>query len=269
MWNTVYFGYSIDALKEIMATSFLKLVGVVGVKGRVSKEYFEVIEKNKIIYLELDSKPELSHLDVFCVNADIILMYKFEYILPKIFVEKYNVFNFHGGDLRTNRGAHAVVWSIINNEQETCLSLYKLTGGIDEGEVIGQYWVRLDEEETVSSLNKKLASGIPILLIELKYYLTGNKKSTLILGGKYRRKINEADYTIDLVNDNIGIIKAKIRSQYTYNGAICYWNGEKKRVKKYIFNLQDIFSDRLIKSTDYGVEIFEGKEYLKIYFLDE
>ena len=253
-------------LKHILQTPFLKLKGVVGVKGRMEKEYLDIIKENGISYLELEAKPTIEQLGMFSADVDFILMYKFEYILPKAFIEKNTVFNFHGGDLKTNRGAHAVVWSVLNCDERTCLSLYKLTGGIDEGEIVGQWWVELEEEETVDSLNNKLGAGIPTLLLDLKECLLGNKEYTVCMGGDYIRKVNEMDYTLDLEKDSIRKIKAKIRSQYNYAGAICIWQGDAKRVKSYSYSKGN-HGARKIEEIEDGLLLSDNGECLKICFL--
>ena len=164
-------------------------------------------------------------------KSDIVILYKFEYIIPQNFIEKYTFFNFHGGNLKTNRGAHAVVWSILNQEKQTCLTLYKLTGGIDVGIVIGEYYVDIERDDTPISLNEKLWLGIPGLLCSLIKYLNGTIKGKLITEGEYRRKIKEEDYTINIYADNFEKIIAKINSQVAYSGAVLWFEGTKYHVR--------------------------------------
>ena len=164
-------------------------------------------------------------------KSDIVIVYKFEYIIPQNLIDKYTFFNFHGGNLKTNRGAHAVVWSILNQEKQTCLTLYKLTGGIDVGIVIGEYYVDIEQDDTPISLNKKLWLGIPELLYSLSEYLNGTIKGKMVAEGEYRRKIKEEDYTINIYTDNFEKIMAKINSQVAYSGAVVWLEGIKYRVR--------------------------------------
>ena len=109
------------------------------------------------------------------------------------YMNDFRIINFHGGSLRENRGAHAVVRSILNMDTQTCLSMYQLTGGIDLGILIKEYWVDISSEENEISLNKKLVTGIPELLLNLKQYLEGEREGVAVTDGTYWPKIEEKD----------------------------------------------------------------------------
>lgn len=231
--KAVYFGYSINMMKSIINSTQFDLIGVVYSPKRVEKSFLDTVASLKINKIEINSKPDFNMLYDFCSNADVVIMYKFEFIIPFDFIDKMTIVNFHGGDLRSNRGAHAVIWSILNCEKQTCLSMYKLIGGIDEGELIEEKWVNINDD-TPESLNLKLQRKIPCMLKSLYEYLNGNKKTTLIINGKYRPKIKEKDYTIDIYNDPINMIKAKIRSQISYSGAVLVFDNSKYRVISFL-----------------------------------
>lgn len=241
MYDVIYMGYSDNMVREVFHSEYFNLCMVVGVNGRTTAEEYEFIEQHHIPYMELFSAKDIEKINI-PLDCDCILMYKFEYILPQTMVERHRIINFHGGDLRLNRGAHATVRSILNMDRETCLSMYELVGrGIDEGNLIDTYPVMIDRDDDVVSLNRKLARGIPAMLYSLNLYLQERKKATLVLGGIYYPKIQETDYTIDLDKDDIETICAKIRSQRAYKGAILIFNGEKYRITQYTlkFNQED------------------------------
>lgn len=229
--KVTYLGYSVEMLKYLQESRYFSVVNAVGVKGRVSDEQKQYILEQGIEYRELGQKKDLYSIEDMLQKSDIIIVYKFEYIIPEEFINKYSFFNFHGGNLKTNRGAHAVVWSILNQEKETCLTLYQLTGGIDVGIVLGEYYVEIEQEDTTISLNKKLRLGIPELLCKLEAYLNGTIKGKMITEGEYRRKVKETDYTININKDSFEEIIAKINSQIPYNGAVLYLGGIKYRVR--------------------------------------
>lgn len=230
-FKVTYLGYCVEMLKCLSENSYFTIVNTVGVKGRISDEYIKYISGHEIEYKELEKKSDLYLLEEMFEKSDIVIVYKFEYIIPQNLIDKYTFFNFHGGNLKTNRGAHAVVWSILNQEKQTCLTLYKLTGGIDVGIVIGEYYVGIEQDDTPISLNKKLWLGIPELLYSLSEYLNGTIKGKMVAEGEYRRKIKEEDYTINIYTDNFEKIMAKINSQVAYNGAVVWLEGTKYRVR--------------------------------------
>lgn len=229
--KVTYLGYSVEMLKYLQESRYFSVVNAVGVRGRVSDEQKQYILEQGIEYRELAQKKDLYSIEDMLQKSDIIIVYKFEYIIPEEFINKYSFFNFHGGNLKTNRGAHAVVWSILNQEKQTCLTLYKLIGGIDVGIVIGEYYVDIERDDTPISLNEKLWLGIPGLLCSLIKYLNGTSKGKLITEGEYRRKIKEEDYTINIYADNFEKIIAKINSQVAYSGAVLWFEGTKYRVR--------------------------------------
>lgn len=233
--NVVYFGYSDAMVENVVASELFKLVHVVSVKGKSSQRETELVAENHIPYTELERKQDLLELK-FEDGVDAIIMYKFEYIIPQSIIDNHRIINFHGGDLRYNRGGHAPVWSILNLDKRTCLSMYQLTGGIDEGLLIDTHEVEIDELDNTVDLNRKLSAGIPCLLVSLYEYLNGKREAHLVTGGRYLPKIKETDFTIDITNDSIDQISAKIRSQQTYFGALIFINDVRCRCKSFTIN---------------------------------
>jgi len=258
-----YLGYSEDMLLAIKKDNDFELTYVVGVKGRLSEEYYKLIQEGSFEYYEIENRKDLLALiDVF-ENSDLVLMYKFEFIIPESLINHTRMINFHGGSLYYNRGAHAVVWSVLLREQTTCLSCYELTGGIDEGNLIDTYQVEILKDDSVIEVNNKLKQGIPQLLISVKDYLKGNIKATNVVGGVYRRKIKESDFTINLNSDSIDEIRGKVLSQIGYSGAILYLNSKSYRVKEYRNIIGDnsfrkiiIERNRIILKEKDGIELF-------------
>ncbi len=231
--DIAYIGYSDVLLNHLLQSQDFNLIKVVYVEDRVSKKYKNLLEKNNLQNLKITSKDDICKINKFFENIEIILMYKFEYILPQRLINMYRIFNFHGGCLRTNRGAHAVVRSILNGDKETMLSLYELTGGIDIGLLIGEYCVPISKDETVNTLNAKLQEGILPLLSLLKKYLDGEIEAVLVKQGIYYPKVMREDYTLDIKNDSFEKMDAILRSQVDYNGAICCVDGCEVWVKRW------------------------------------
>lgn len=230
MYKIVYCGYSEVMLRHLVQSLDFKVVAVLSVRRRVNAAFLELLERYKINSIFIESKKELIAQQQLLIKSDCVLIYKFEFIIPEGIVKKGVFVNFHGGDLRTNRGASPTVWSILKQEKDTCLSLYRLIGGIDEGLLIREYRVTIDNCETSVTLDRKLADGIPALLPSLVQYLQGKIQGQLITNGCYRRRIVESDFTIDLEKDTLADISAKIRSQAAYYGAILYYEGNRYRV---------------------------------------
>lgn len=268
MYEVVYLGYSEKMLEVLFSDSTFYLRLVVGTRGRLSDRYYELIKQYPVQYREMERKKELSDIFKDVKSTDLILMYKFEFIIPNEIIKRNVIINFHGGSLYSNRGAHAVVWSVLLQEKKTCLSCYRLSEGIDEGYLIDTYEVDISENDNVGALNKKLGDGIVPMLESVKRYLSGVKKPELVKGGDYRRKIVEQDYTIDLDSDSINTIRAKILSQQTYNGAIINIDRAEYRVKDFEILENDLIEYRRIERGHMSACIYEGNKKIQMYFKD-
>lgn len=228
--KVVYIGYSERMLQSLMESNRFQLEKIVYVPHRVNSLYLSFLKEFTGKLLEINAKEEVARIDSFVSDDEVAVMYKFEYILPKQMVDNHRIINFHGGYLKTNRGAHAVVRSILNMDESTALSMYELTGGIDVGKLIAEHIVELDKNETPQILNDKLQDGIPSLLDKLDMYLNGEIEAILVEGGKYYQKVQPSDYTIDPECDSFEKAYAILRSQVGYGGALLKVGDEIKPV---------------------------------------
>ena len=228
--KVVYIGYSERMLLSLMESNLFQLEKIIYVPHRVNNLYLSILKEFTGKLLEINTKEDVVNIDSFISSDEVAVMYKFEYILPMQTVNHHRIINFHGGYLRTNRGAHAVVRSILNMENNTALSMYELTGGIDVGKLIAEHIVELDNNETPQVLNDKLQEGIPSLLDKLDLYLNGEIDAILVEGGKYYQKVQPSDYTIDPECDSFEKAYAILRSQVGYGGALLKVGDEIKPV---------------------------------------
>lgn len=253
MRKVVYVGYSDRMLRYLINSELLELTKVVFAPQRVNEEYNQLLNNTGLDTYEVLSKSDISGLAEFINDDEVAIMYKFEYILPQKLVSSHRFVNFHGGFLKTNRGAHAPVRTILNMDKTTALSMYELTGGIDVGKLIAEHSVELDMSETPKILNDKLQDGIPTLLEKLNQYLTGEIQATLVESGKYYPKVQPEDFTINPVSDGFDKAYAIVRSQEGYGGALIKVNDEVLPVKKW-----SIVNSNEAQFTGKKQYIFEG-----------
>lgn len=266
MVKVAYLGYSERMLEYLIESNEFLLTKVVYVPHRVSDHFMELIENFDGEKKTVTSKEEIKCLDNFLMETEVVIMYKFEFIIPLNLIEKYRIINFHGGYLKSNRGAHAVVRTILNMDDSTALSMYELTGGIDVGKLIAEHIVELDYNETPQILNNKLQDGIPFLLGKLKEYLEGRISYSLIEEGRYYPKVQPIDFTIDPLIDTYDKAYAIIRSQEGYGGSLIKDLSEVKPVKKWV--IEDVFSsvERNAQSENHRVVFEKGNKSLIVEF---
>jgi methionyl-tRNA formyltransferase len=182
-------------------------------------------------------------------------MYKTGIIIDEKFLSKYDFYNFHPGNLWTNRGRHPLVHTILDNLNPAVMSLYKLSGGIDEGLLIAEYELSFGSSETPVSLEHKLEKSIPALLDKLVEFFRGGNSGIPVYGGTYRKAITETDYMINFANDSDGIIKRKIQSQRCYKGAILHCEGKVYRC----VGLR--ISDTILNKANNEIEMKRNEKY--------
>lgn len=82
-------------------------------------------------------------------------MYSFGIIIPKDVIEHIKIYNFHSGDLRTNRGSSPINWSILLNEKCTMMTLHCVASGIDSGNIIMEHECLIYENDVPYTLKKE------------------------------------------------------------------------------------------------------------------
>lgn len=265
--DIAYIGYSEVLLEQLLKNDLYNVKKVVYVPHRVNERYRNILTESKVDCFEINNKNQMDALFEFLDGITIIIMYKFEFIIPQKYINTKRIFNFHGGNLRFNRGAHSMVRSILNMDNETFLSLYELSDKIDLGCLIEEYKIPLSMKETVSDIDKKLQQGIPSLLTSLNLYLEGKIHGQIISDGVYYPKIEKKDFTIDLKKDSILVMDAKLRSQVDYFGAIVIINGIEKRIHTWKLQSDANQKQETIITND-SIYVSDGKQCLIMYIDD-
>lgn len=233
MKDILYIGNSDRMIKFLLESPDFCLKKVICEKKKMSQKICSLSLKIPIIGIE--DKKQLTEV-IADTKITVAIMYDFGIIVPKDIIEKIDVYNFHPGNLKRNRGSSPINWSILLGEQETEMSVYKISDKIDLGILVAAKRCRIYEDDIPSKLRIRLEHTIPELLFTLSEFLKGKFKGRLIEEGIYRRRIVESDYTIDLKKDSISTIKQKIYSQADYKGAILMFGGE----RQYIRNLKEL-----------------------------
>lgn len=90
-------------------------------------------------------------------KPDFLLVIGWYYMLPKSIrdLAKKGCAGFHSSLLPKYRGGAPLVWAMTNGEKETGLSFFYLEEGIDEGDIIAQKKITIEEEDTIKTLIDK------------------------------------------------------------------------------------------------------------------
>jgi methionyl-tRNA formyltransferase len=101
------------------------------------------------------------------LNADIQVVVAFR-MLPEIVwdMPPFGTINVHGSLLPQYRGAAPINWAIINGENETGVTTFKLKQEIDTGNILLQTSIPIGENETAGELHDKMKEVGAELLVK-------------------------------------------------------------------------------------------------------
>jgi methionyl-tRNA formyltransferase len=245
--NLVYIGTSHVIIRKLLESRLFDLHYVICEDKRVSQLYIEVVQEYRLELLTFTQKSDFVRIiQNFKPDKFVYLIYQFDYIVPASITLKYQMFNLHAGNLKTNRGAHPLIWSILNGDTETELTLHQINEKIDQGIIVGTYTVKIDSNDNTISLKIKMEIGLIQLINKLILFLKGDIEGEICTGGIYRKPITENDFTIDLLNDSRSEIENKIRSQKQYFGAVIIFNENKYYVNKLIYWKEEMANEVLV-----------------------
>lgn len=171
MKNIIFFGYGdlgTVCLKNLIDKGF-NIIYILTHKDEKAQGVDTFAKVNDIPFSYNDLRKEsinlLDEISGICVDYLVSINYRF--IIPKeIFtIPKYSL-NIHGSLLPKYRGRTPHVWNIINGEKLTGITCHLIDDGVDTGDIITQYQVKIEEEETGFELLKKFQRFYPTVLLE-------------------------------------------------------------------------------------------------------
>ncbi|MHA1382022.1 MAG: methionyl-tRNA formyltransferase [Candidatus Helarchaeota archaeon] len=102
------------------------------------------------------------------INPDLICSIAASQIFKKeiLSLPKYGCINIHSGPLPRYRGMLPCFWVLYNKEKETAVTVHYMNENLDDGDIILQKKIIINDEESVDSLIKKTKSMGAEVLIE-------------------------------------------------------------------------------------------------------
>ncbi len=215
----VYIGCSEKFLREMMKSTQTQVIGVITRPGLLPESLLADLEKQGVPFKIVHNKTELAEAMAVFGNQ-VYVMHAFDLIIPAQLAQIYQIINIHSGSLQTNRGRHPLVWSLLLGDKDMILSVHKISGEIDQGDLIAEILVPIEAEDDYVSLRNKVHLQWPRIEDVILRYLCGELKAQKAPEGIYRDRVTEPDFTIDTERDSSDIIVRKIKSQRGYRGAI-------------------------------------------------
>jgi len=194
------------------------------------------------------------------INPDFIFVIGISQLIKKeiIDIPKFGCIGLHPSLLPKNRGRAVLPWTILNEEKETGLTLFKIDEGADSGDILVQEKIKISEREDSNTLYQKI-------LLAIKKVIEENIENILTQEITYKKQLEEEatycairtmeDGEIDWNKSAKDIDKLIRATTKPYPGAYTYHKGE----KLIIWTSEIIEKDNWSALPGQRVEILKGQ----------
>jgi len=109
------------------------------------------------------------------LKPDLFVVVAFRILPKEVFeIPKYGSFNLHGSYLPKYRGAAPIQWALINGDEETGLTTFKLAEKVDTGNIYLQKKVKINSDDNFESLHDRMSLiGADLVLKTVKLIESG------------------------------------------------------------------------------------------------
>lgn len=194
------------------------------------------------------------------INPDFIFVIGISQLIKKeiIDIPKFGCIGLHPSLLPKNRGRAVLPWTILNEEKETGLTLFKIDEGTDSGDILVQEKIKISEREDSNTLYQKI-------LLAIKKVIEENIENILTQEITYKKQLEEEatycairtmeDGEIDWSKSAKDIDKLIRATTKPYPGAYTYHKGE----KLIIWTSEIVEKDNWSALSGQRVEILKGQ----------
>ena len=181
-----------------------------------------------------DNKEEFEYIKG--LQADLAIVVAYGQIIPKEFLDltKKGFINIHASILPNWRGAAPIQRSIMNLDDETGISIMKISEELDTGPVSNIYKIKLNKKDNTQEISEKLSLLASEKILDAIDDVLDNKAKFIDQDhskATYAKKIDKSEAKIDWSQEAIKII-GKINGLFPIPGAFFNFNGERYKILK-------------------------------------
>ena len=174
------------------------------------------------------------------ISFDILLSINYLFILETDILRRADIaINFHGSLLPKYRGRTPHVWAIINGEKECGITAHFMNSECDDGDIIKQVHVTIEDDDTGAGILKKYNDIYPSLVQDIVEKIESGSidaQKQDITKATYFNKRTPGDGQIDW-NWQKERIRNWVRAQAEpYPGAFSFVEGEKIIINKILYS---------------------------------
>ncbi|GAT77033.1 methionyl-tRNA formyltransferase [Ehrlichia ruminantium] len=241
--------FSVVALSSILNNTEHKIVGVYtrvpkpAGRGKVLTKtpIHTVAEMHGLTVYTPKSLKRIEEQDkIKELNPDVIVVVAYGLIIPKevLSIPKYGCINIHPSLLPRWRGAAPIHYAILHGDSQTGVTIMQMNEGWDEGDILLQKKLSIDEQDNIETLSSKLSNLGGAMLVEVL-----NNIDNLVPiaqnedNATYTNKIE--DFHID-INETAEVACRRIRALYPR--AFVFFNGKRLRILQASYYYDDSIS---------------------------
>ena len=269
-------------LEHLLECSDLNVVGVLSQPDKPQKRGKIVAESpvssiatlNQIkIYKPNDLNDANFIKDIQLLNIDVLLVAAYGKILPDWLLEISNIvpINIHYSLLPLYRGASPIQTSLMNGDTNTGVTFMKMVKGLDEGDIIKKYELKIKQNHNKISLENDLCLLSIRYLNEVLDLIKLNKFSYVKQDNNlasYCSKIKKSDSVVNFDSPAEEIFN-KFRAYYEWPGTA--FNYKDIRIKICEMTVSDIISSKrpgnIFKFDSSGLYINTSTKVIVITYL--
>ncbi len=215
-------------------------------KGRGQKVTFPPVKEVALKHaLPLEQPEDLRIKSLLeSLKPEIAVVVAYGKILPKdiLDVPEHGFINVHASLLPKYRGAAPIQWALLKGEEETGITIFKLTELLDAGPVILQKKVKIDDEDDAVTLSEKLfREGGKLLLKALSQIEKGTakyfaqKEADVTYAPSLTKESGEIDW-----KKSAGEIHGRIRALIAWPAAHTFYHGKRLKILKAAASVLDL-----------------------------
>lgn len=219
---------------------------------------YKIAQKNNLItHTPLTFKHGKNLEPLQELKPDLIVVVSYGLILTKevLSIPKYGAINIHPSLLPRWRGCAPLERCLLSNDTKTGVCIMEVEEGLDSGCILKKYEMDITKDTDIEYLKEHLSEKGAELLVEA---IDDIEKNGKIIGIKqddslatFADMITNDDAKIDWQNDSIVLIDKKIKTLWSSVGVFINHNGNKLKVLKADFELQqNVNKDNIGKIID-------------------
>lgn len=206
----------------------------VGRNGKIAKPPVKIVaENNNILVIQLNKIKE-QYQEIIDLDPDLIVTCAYGQILPTELLDypRLGCINVHASLLPKLRGGAPIHRSIIEGYSKTGITIMYMAPGMDDGDIISQREIQIEETDTASTLHDKLSKlGSELLIETLPSIIEGTNARIPQDSSEvtFAPTIKSVDEKVDFNKTSMQVYN-QIRGLNSFPGAYFMLNGKRFKV---------------------------------------